>query len=251
MKKVKSIFFLLSLCMTLLSCTDKKPVSQAQESSVQQEDSMPVKKVDSVDVAKKKPLTYKILVPDAYRYCNPDTLINKNWVELYKVGKEYYVGKARYSIEIIPDECGSGTAPQLSGKRNTILFVNQLPIRMGKIQVANIEMSDTSYLFPGIAYSFTFLGKRYKLEAKAHGEDVFQNYVLLLNGERVFREVEAGGAYFALLFAGDLDGDSKLDLVLSAPIDNENLRVFLFLSTCAPPGLQIGKAAEIVDDFSC
>ena len=131
------------------------------------------------------------------------------------------------------------------------MFVNQLPIRMGKIQVANIEMSDSSYLFPGTAYSFTFLGKRYKLEAKAHGEDVFQNYVLLLNGERVFREVEAGDAYFALLFAGDLDGDSKLDLVVSVPLDNVNLRVFLFLSTCAPPGLQIGKAAEIVDDFSC
>ena len=60
------------------------------------------------------------------------------------------------------------------GKRNTILFVNQLPIRMGKIQVANIEMSDSSYLFPGTTYGFTFLGKRYKLEAKAHGEDVFQ-----------------------------------------------------------------------------
>ena len=251
MKNVKFLFFLLSFCMILLSCTDKKSVSQAKELSVQQDDSVPVKKVDSVKVAKTQPLTYKILVPSPYRYCNPDTMISKNWVELYKVGKEYYVGKARYSIEIIPDECGSGTAPQLSGKRNTILFVNQLPIRMGKIQVANIEMSDSSYLFPGTTYSFTFLGKRYKLEAKAHGEDVFQNYVLLLNGERVFREVEAGGAYFALLFAGDLDGDSKLDLVLSAPIDNENLRVFLFLSSCASPGLQIGKAAEILDDFSC
>lgn len=251
MKKVKPLFFLLTFCMILLSCTDKKPVSQAKEQSVQQEDSVPVKKVDSVKIAKKQPPMYKILVPSPYRYCDPDTMISKNWVELYKVGKEYYVGKARYSIEIIPDECGSGTAPQLLEKRNTILFVNQLPIRMGKIQFANIEMSDSSYLFPGTTYSFTFLGKRYKLEAKAHGEDVLQNYVLLLNGERVFREVEAGDAYFALLFAGDLDGDSKLDLVVSVPLDNESLRVFLFLSTCAPPGLQIGKAAEIVDDFSC
>ena len=251
MKKVKSLVFLLSLCMILLSCTDKKPVSQAQKSSVQQEDSVPVKKVDSVDVAKKKPLTYKILVPDAYRYCNPDTLINKNWVELYKEGKDYYVGKARYSIEIIPDECGNGSAPELLGKRNTILFLNQLPIRLGKVQAANIEISDTTYLIPGTTYSFIFLGKRYKLEAKAQGKDVFQNYALLLNGERFFREVEAGCAAFNFLFAGDLDGDSKLDLVLSAPIDNENLRVFLFLSSCAPPGLQIGKAAEILDDFSC
>ena len=63
MKKVKSLVFLLSLCIILLCCTDKKPVSQAQESSVQQEDSVPVKKVDNVKVAKMQPLTYKILVP--------------------------------------------------------------------------------------------------------------------------------------------------------------------------------------------
>lgn len=249
--RFKYAFLLLTFCVIILSCTDKKPVGQSQAASVQQEDSVPVNKVDSVKVTKKQPLTYKILIPSPYRYCNPDTMISKNWVELYKVGKEYYVGKARYSIEIIPDECGSGTAPQLSGKRNTILFVNQLPIRLGKVQAANIEISDTTYLIPGTTYSFTFLGKRYKLEAKAQGKDVFQNYALLLNGERFFREVEAGCAAFNFLFAGDLDGDSKLDLVLSAPIDNESLRVFLFLSTCAPPGLQIGKAAEIVDDFSC
>ena len=249
--RLKYAFLLSIFCVIILSCTDKKPVSQAQESSVQQEDSVPVNKVDSVKVTKKQPLTYKILIPSPYRYCNPDTMISKNWVELYKVGKEYYVGKARYSIEIIPDECGNGSAPELLGKRNTILFLNQLPIRLGKVQAANIEISDTTYLIPGTTYSFTFLGKRYKLEAKAQGKDVFQNYALLLNGERFFREVEAGCAAFNFLFAGDLDGDSKLDLVLSAPIDNESLRVFLFLSTCAPPGLQIGKAAEIVDDFSC
>ena len=161
------------------------------------------------------------------------------------------MGKARYSIKIISDECGDGSAPKLLGKRNTILFVNQLPIRLGKVQAANIEISDTSYLVPGTTYSFTFLGKRYKLEAKAQGEDVFINYALLLNGERFFREVEAGGACFNFLFAGDLDGDSKLDLVLSAPTDYENLRIVMFLSSCAPPGLQMGKAAEIVDDFSC
>ncbi len=249
--RLKYAFLLSIFCVIILSCTDKKPVSQAQGASVPQEDSVPVKKVDSVKVVKRQPLTYKILVPSPYRYCDPDTMISKNWVELYKVGKVYYVGKARYSIEIIPDECGNGSAPELLGKRNTILFLNQLPIRLGKVQAANIEISDTTYLIPGTTYSFTFLGKRYKLEAKAQGKDVFQNYALLLNGERFFREVEAGCAAFNFLFAGDLDGDSKLDLVLSAPIDNESLRVFLFLSTCAPPGLQIGKAAEIVDDFSC
>ena len=75
--RLKYAFFLSFFCVIILSCTDKKPVSQAQESSVQQKDGVPVKKVDSVKVAKTQPLTYKILVPFAYRFCNPDTLINK------------------------------------------------------------------------------------------------------------------------------------------------------------------------------
>ena len=178
-------------------------------------------------------------------------MINKNWVELYKDGKDYYVGKACYSIQKKEDACVGGMTPHLSGKRNTILFVNQLPINLGKVKTADVEISDTTFLVPGTTSSFTFAGKHYKLEAKAQGEDVYKNYTLLLNGERICREAEVDGAYFRLLFAGDLDGDGKLDLVLSLPLHYENLRVVLFLSSCAPPGLQIGKAAEIVDDFSC
>ena len=249
--RLKYTFLLSIFCVIILSCTDKKPVSQEQGASVEQKDSMPVKKTDCVEVVKKKPLTYKILVPFAYRFCNPDTLINKNWVELYKDGKDYYVGKACYSIQKKEDACVGGMIPHLSGKRNTILFVNQLPINLGKVKTADVEISDTTFLAPGTTSSFTFAGKHYKLEAKAQGEDVYKNYTLLLNGERICREVEVDGAYFRLLFAGDLDGDGKLDLVLSLPLHYENLRVVLFLSSCAPPGLQMGKAAEIEDDFSC
>ena len=43
------------------------------------------------------------------------------------------------------------------------------------------------------------------------------------------------GAYFRLLFAGDLDGDGKLDLVLSLPLHYENLRVVLFLLLLVRP----------------
>ena len=249
--RLKYAFLLSIFCVIILSCTDKKPVSQAQAASVQQEDSVPVKKVDSVKIVKRQPLTYKILVPFAYRFCNPDTLINKNWVELYKDGKDYYVGKARYSIQKKEDECMGGMIPHLSGKRNTILFVNQLPVNLGKVKAADVEISDTTFLVPGTTSRFAFAGKRYELVAKAQGEDVYKNYTLLLNGERICREAEVNGAYFRLLFAGDLDGDGKLDLVLSLPLHYENLRVALFLSSCAPPGLQMGKVAEIEDDFSC
>ena len=126
-----------------------------------------------------------------------------------------------------------------------------MPINLGKVKTADVEISDTTFLAPGTTSRFAFAGKRYKLVAKAQGEDVYKNYTLLLNGERICREAEVEGVDFRLLFAGDLDGDGKLDLVLSLPLHYENLRIVMFLSSCAPPGLQMGKAAEIVDDFSC
>ena len=130
--RLKYAFLLSIFCVIILSCTDKKPVSQAQAASVQQEDSVPVKKVDSVKVAKKTPLTYKILVPFAYRFCNPDTLINKNWVELYKDGKNYYVGKAHYSIQKKEDECVGGMTPHLSGETKYNLIRQSVACQSGE-----------------------------------------------------------------------------------------------------------------------
>ena len=59
--RLKYAFFLSFFCVIILSCTDKKPVSQAQESSVQQEDSVPVKKVDSV----KAQVQHRTAIPSA------------------------------------------------------------------------------------------------------------------------------------------------------------------------------------------
>lgn len=251
MMRKKTLFLLPVLCVMLLSCTDRKPVSSVHEEPVLRKDTVSAKKMEVAETVKAKPLTYKILVPFLYRLCDPDTLINRNWAELYQQGKDYYVGKAHYRIRKEEDPCTGDLASDLRGKRKTILFVNQLPIRMGKVQVADVELSDSSYLKPGTVRTFTFSGKRYKLEAKAKGEDIYKNYCLLLNGERIVREAQVDDAWFRLLFAGDLDGDGKLDLVLSVPAHYENLRVVLFLSSCAQGGQQLGKAAEVDDDFSC
>ena len=89
-----------------------------------------------------------------------------------------------------------GMTPHLSGKRNTILFVNQLPVNLGKVKTADVEISDTTFLVPGTTSSFTFAGKHYKLEAKAQGEDVYKNYTLLLNGERNLQRSGGGWGLF-------------------------------------------------------
>ena len=61
--RLKYCLLLSIFCVIILSCTDKKPVSQAQAASVQQEDSVPVKKVDSVKIAKKQLPTIRFLFP--------------------------------------------------------------------------------------------------------------------------------------------------------------------------------------------
>ena len=139
----------------------------------------------------------------------------------------------------------------LSRKAKYDIVCQSVANKEGEVKIADIAFSDSTYLEPGSVKNFTFAGKHYKLEAKAQGESQLKNYTLLLNGERIVREARVDAASFALLFAGDLDGDGKLDLVLSLPTDYEELRVALFLSSCAPPGLQMGKVAEIEDDFSC
>ena len=52
--RIKYAFLLLTFCVIILSCTDKKPVSQEQGASVEQKDSMSVKKTDCVEVVKQE-----------------------------------------------------------------------------------------------------------------------------------------------------------------------------------------------------
>jgi hypothetical protein len=54
-----------------------------------------------------------------------------------------------------------------------------------------------------------------------------------------------------LLFIGDLDGDGKPDIILDAPSDYENKKIFLFLSSTAKDGKYLRCEAWKFDDLSC
>jgi putative lipoprotein len=56
---------------------------------------------------------------------------------------------------------------------------------------------------------------------------------------------------FSLMFAGDIDGDGKLDLVFNLSGEFGELYVALYLSSCALPGQLVRKVSEVVDDFGC
>ena len=268
MKKVKPLFFLLTLCMILFSCTEKSSVKAVRESGILRKNNMSeVQKKGkdgikgmSVKDSKIENRPYKILIPFDYRQCKVDTLIDDTWVELYRKGHKYYLSKAEYTIGKEWDEIIGDSVSTLTSKRDVILYVNHLPSKMGEVNSVDLHIApnsflDAFYLKPGTTLRFTFEGKHYELKTKEkvftkHGNQSYEG-VILLNGKQIVRRTNLDKVDYSLMFAGDIDGDGKLDLVFNLSGVFGEVHVALYLSSCALPGQLVRKVAEVVDDFGC
>ena len=266
--RIKIYFFLLGVCFLLLSCTGKRPVEVAGERAVLSKDTVSEvqkKGKDTIKGMSEKVLEmdnhpYKILIPFDYRQCKVDTLIDDTWVELYKKGHKYYLSKAQYTIGKEWDGIIGDSVSTLTSKRDVILYVNHLPSKMGKVNSIDLHIApnsflDSFYLKPGTTLRFTFEGKHYELKTKEkvftkHGNQSYEG-VILLNGKQIVRRTNLDKVDFSLMFAGDIDGDRKLDLLFNLSGEFGELYVALYLSSCALPGQQVRKVSEVVDDFGC
>ena len=268
MKKVKPLFFLLTLCMILFSCTEKSSVkavrgsgilSKNNMSEVQKKGKDSIKDM-SVKDSKIENRSYKILIPFDYRQCKVDTLIDDTWVQLYKKGQKYYLSKAEYTIGKEWDEIIGDSVSTLTSKRKVLLYINHLPSKMGEVNSIDLHIApnsflDAFYLKPGTTLRFTFEGKHYELKTKEkvftkHGNQSYEG-VILLNGKQIVRRTNLDKVDFSLMFAGDIDGDGKLDLVFNLSGEFGEVYVALYLSSCALPGQQVRKVSEVVDDYGC
>ena len=268
MKKVKPLFFLLTLCMILFSCTEKSSVkavrgsgilSKNNMSEVQKKGKDSIKDM-SVKDSKIENRSYKILIPFEYRQCKVDTLIDDTWVQLYKKGQKYYLSKAEYTIGKEWDEIIGDSVSTLTSKRKVLLYINHLPSKMGKVKYIDLHIPpkffvDGVYLNPGTPLRFTFEGKHYELITKEkvftkHGNQSYEG-IILLNGKQIVRRTNLDKVDFSLMFAGDIDGDGKLDLVFNLSGEFGEVYVALYLSSCALPGQLVRKVAEVDDDFGC
>ena len=268
MKKVKPLFFLLTLCMILFSCTEKSSVKAVRGSGILSKNNMSeVQKKGkdgikgmSVKDSKIENRSYKILIPFNYRQCKVDTLIDDTWVELYKKGQKYYISKAEYTIGKEWDEIIGDSVSTLTSKRKVLLYINHLPSKMGKVKYIDLHIPpkffvDGVYLNPGTPLRFTFEGKHYELTTKEkvftkHGNQSYEG-VILLNGKQIVRRTNLNKVDYSLMFAGDIDGDGKLDLVFNLSGVFGEVHVVLYLSSCALPGQLVRKVSEVVDDYGC
>lgn len=117
-----------------------------------------------------------------------------------------------------------------------------------------------TYIFNNVTYALRAEGKILSSEVHVDGDkqEVFkevENYKLYLtvgNKEQLLlTEKSFNDTFVILLFAGDIDGDGKLDFIFEANRHYEEERVVLFLSSKAKSGEAVKKVSEIAIGFDC
>lgn len=213
---------------------------------------------------------FDILLPRSYRISYDDrvTALTSNWIDLYEENGEYYLGKALYKIENGYDECAEDSLKSIIPKNKSIVFMNYPKLKLGKIKSLKI---DKNKIWPEEKVTFTFNNVNYTLRAEGkvlssgigHNEEgkeeLFknvQNYMLYLTTDNtvekmLLKEASFNDTFVELLFAGDIDGDGKLDLIFNASRDYEEERMILFLSSKAKNGEAMKRVSEIAVQFDC
>lgn len=209
-----------------------------------------------------------ILIPGGrYEVGTIEKNIDESWMELYRdsVTGKYHISKAKYSIETYYDECLGENQGSLTSLREGLFFINMPTLKMGVIDSIDIG---TGYAAPDRNLTITFNGSHYTLRVTAEVSDdefhpfdqdqeygYWKNYRMTLRKDNLsevplFDIKEFSNSVLRLLFAGDIDGDGKLDLVFDSHEWYESVAVTVFLSSIAPNGI-IVKAGVAELSYDC
>lgn len=268
---MKNLFVGVVLALILFSCKDIKEKKVKKEIKVVENTVIKdtVQKNGTV-VDEELKNDFDILLPGSYRISYDDrvTALTSNWIDLYEKNGEYYLGKALYKIENGYDECIEDSSKVIVPENKSIVFMNYPELKLGKIKSLKI---DKNKIWPEEKVTFTFNNVNYTLRAEGkvlssgkveneEGKEEFfknvQNYRLYLTTDNtaerlLLKEASFNDTFVELLFAGDIDGDGKLDLIFNASRDYEEERMILFLSSKAKNGEAMKRVSEIAVQFDC
>ncbi|GHU98903.1 hypothetical protein FACS1894159_02100 [Bacteroidia bacterium] len=166
------------------------------------------------------------------------------------------------------NNCTGGTDVSLQtdkGDHNYIALLSGLK-SYNREMFADVFDSDTpegeipeTILEPGRKLSFEYDDHRYSLKASAAGRDQRDNptgYELRFSrdnrtSQRLVRIDHLNGTTPQLIFAGDLDGDGRPDLIISEGSDYEDHFWVLYLSSCAAEGELVQAVAGDAEARDC
>lgn len=268
---MKNLFVGVVFALILFSCKDIK--EKKVKKKIKVVENMAIKHTaqdNGVEVEDLKN-DFDILLPRSYRTSGENLVsaLTSDWIDLYKENGEYYLGKALYKIENGYDDCVGDSLKSIIPKNKSIVFMNYPELKLGKIKSLKI---DKNKIWPEEKVTFSFNNVNYTLRAEGKvlssderqneedgKEEVFknvQNYILYITTDNTIEKVllkEEGfnDTFVELLFAGDIDGDGKLDLIFNASRDYEEERMILFLSSKAGNGQAMKRVSEIAVQFDC
>lgn len=265
---MKTILLILVLCVVSCNLKQEKVNRQLASEKVVTDTKETISTDESDEEIFKN--TFDILLATQYRDWendNPANALNNNWIDLHLKNDDYYLSKTEYTMERGFSECSGDSTKIINSKNETLLLLNKPNLKLGKVNSLKILHNK---IWPDEKVTYNFNGDEYTLRAegkvlsseKVHtdnGLETYQkveNYKLFISynnsPEVLFLEQESfNDTFVELLFAGDIDGDGKLDFIFGANRDYEEERVILYLSSEAKKGEIIKKVSEIAIQFDC
>jgi hypothetical protein len=189
----------------------------------------------------------------------------ETWLGLYATAPGYRLAATRIRVQQVPDACG-GTATEVSAETAAqpyLLLKGLDHLKTGPVDTAFAGME---FLYPGQSLSIKlseperwFYIRALGTAGARLGEILFTDYRLELRDSG--RIDSAGQAVFRLdaltldntpnvRWAGDLDRDGRLDLLLRVPLGGYSKRYVLLLSTRAARP-ELVKEVATFDIYDC
>jgi hypothetical protein len=154
----------------------------------------------------------------------------ENWIGLFVKGSKYYLQKTTINIEQVPDYItDTNDAWKVTANhKDSCLFLFTENTYLQEREIIKVELPCNKdsmwrgvYFNPNEKYSFNYSGIQYQFFATRETEN-YQNYRLYLKAKRNNKEISTliaaqpnlSDSVIEILFAGDIDGDGLLDLIV-------------------------------------
>jgi hypothetical protein len=251
-----------------LSCTPEKKAEDTESPAAVP--LQPVVRTPAADTSANRVLTAQITDPENDQPVLPVKILTagvfhedevwegveqEKWFGLFKDGHGYYLRATALRAERVEDPLGEEEGQKTGWELKTALSDTVVLLMTGSNDLADRRLStahlDTNAVYPGDTLAVKFGDREYYLFATGNKEKespnnqwyVISNYRLYLSTKVDGRQVNQllvahenfDDAMTHIIWAGDIDGDNRLDLIINLARHYNEGRPTLFLSKPAPP----------------
>ena len=255
---MKPIKFTLLLFVIAFGFTACKQTDEKETAAIDTLKTTEIKSPDSIRYVETYPvdslLTTKILPPGTFHNDEVEPNADKiNWIGLFKGKDGFYLSSTKIKLENIYDAVLDEDESQKTGWEVTtdrtdscyiliepMPYLKAMPVREAPLKKEINPKEKVTFQYLGIEYTiFAVGGIRYENQAPA-----VYNYKLyltaIINGQKVTDLLVSTPIFddnmIQILFAGDIDGDQKLDLIIDTSCDYNAVTPTLYLSKPSDEG---------------